>query len=110
MDRDQATLLDIAKAANHVVAFTQGIDEGAFLADAKTQSAVLHQLLIMGEGVKRLSDHFRQNHPQVAWKSIAGMRDVLIHAYDVVDLMQVWQTITNDIPDTLNQIEPLLPR
>ena len=53
------------------------LDLPAFLADAKTQSAVLHQLLILGEAVKRLSAPFREAHPEIPWKEIAGSRDIL---------------------------------
>lgn len=109
MDRDIATLLDIAKAARLVVEFTQGMEQDEFLADVKTQSAVLHQLLVMGEAVKRLSEGLRLKYPQVPWKLMAGMRDILIHAYDVVDLNQVWQTTQVDVPNLLSQIDPLLP-
>ena len=110
MERDKATLLDIARAARLVLAFNKGIDKAAFLQDFKTQSAVLHQLMIMGEAVKRLSPEFRAHHPQIPWPLIAGMRDKLIHGYDIVDLDQVWQTALVDVPNLLSLIEPLLPK
>jgi uncharacterized protein with HEPN domain len=81
-----------------------------FLNDIKTQSAVLHQLLILGEAVKRLSDDFRQRHATIPWRLIAGMRDKLIHGYDSVDLDEVWKTTSQDMPNLLSQIEPLLPQ
>ena len=55
MQRDAASLLDIVQAAELIVEFMQGIDRAAFERDLKTQSAVLHQLMVMGEAVKRLS-------------------------------------------------------
>jgi uncharacterized protein with HEPN domain len=85
MQRDEATLLDIAKAARLVQAFIQGPEKEAFLNDYKTQSAVLYQLIVMGEAVKRLSDELRTQHLEIPWSLIAGMRDHLIHGYDVVD-------------------------
>lgn len=60
MSRDRATLLDILKAARLTVEFREGLEKRAFLADPKTQSAVLHQLLILGEAAKRLSAEFRR--------------------------------------------------
>lgn len=54
-NRDSSTLVDIYRAANKVVEFSQGFNERAFLADERTQSAILHQLLVIGEAVKRLS-------------------------------------------------------
>lgn len=110
MPRDDATLLDIARAARLIVEFRQGIDQAAFLADVKTQSAILHQLLVLGEATKRLSTAFCSQHPEMPWRLMARMRDRLIHAYDAVDLDQVWNVVKSDIPQLLCFIEPLLPQ
>ena len=110
MARDEASLLDIARAARLVIEFKQGLDKAAFIQDFKTQSAVLHQLMVIGEAVKRLSPDFRIRHPEIPWSLIAGMRDKLIHGYDIVDLDQVWRTAVVDVPDLLSVLEPLLPR
>ena len=110
MARDQATLLDIARAARLVLEFKQGLDKAAFLQDFKTQSAILHQLMVMGEAVKRLSPDIRARHPEIPWSLVAGMRDKLIHGYDIVDLDEVWRTADVDVPDLLSLIEPLLPK
>lgn len=88
---DQASVLDLVRAARLVVEFRGTLDKPAFLSDLKTQSAILHQLLIVGEAAKRLSDAFRAAHPTIPWKLMAGMRDKLIHAYDEVDLEEVWK-------------------
>ena len=71
---------------------------------------MLHQLLVMGEGVKRLSSDFRDRHPEIPWTLIAGMRDKLIHGHDIVDLDEVWKTATQDVPDLLDWLEPRLPQ
>lgn len=110
MARDKAVLLDIVRAARLVLEFRQGMDKAAFFGDLKSQSAILHQLMVMGEAVKRLSAEFRARHSEVPWMLIAGMRDKLIHGYDIVDLEQVWQTAVGDVPELLSLIEPLLPR
>ena len=110
MQRDEATLLDIATAARLVQTFIRGLEKEAFLNDHKTQSAVLYQLIVMGEAVKRLSDELRAQHLDIPWSLIAGMRDHLIHGYDIVDWDEVWKTATSDVPDLLSKIEPLLPR
>jgi uncharacterized protein with HEPN domain len=110
MRRDEATLLDIATAARLVLEFKEGMDKAAFLGDVKTQSSVLHQLMVMGEAVKRLSDDFRTRHPEMPWPLMAGMRDKLIHGYDIVDLEEVWRTANRDVPDLLRWLEPRLPK
>ncbi len=109
MEHDEGTLADIARAARFVLEFKAGMDKAAFFDDVKTQSAVLHQLMVIGEAVKRLSDDFRVQHPLVPWALIAGMRDQLIHGCDIVDLEEVWRTAEVDVPRLLAQIEPLLP-
>jgi len=109
MPRDETTLLDIATAARLVLVFVQGMDKEDFLADIKTQSSVLYQLLVVGEAVKRLSREFRAQHSEIPWSLIAGMRDQLIHAYDVVDWDEVWKTVSSDVPALLAAIESLLP-
>jgi uncharacterized protein with HEPN domain len=110
MLRDDAILLDILRAARLAVAFKGDLDQSAFLNDLKTQSAVLHQLLVLGEAVKRLSEGLRTSHPAIPWRMIAGMRDKLIHAYDAVDLDAVWRTVRLDLPHLIALLEPLEPR
>lgn len=106
---DNAILLDIAHAARLVARFVSGKDKLAFLSDELTQSAVLHQILVIGEATKRLSPEFRAGHSDVPWSNMAGMRDKLIHEYDAVDFDEVWNTATRDIPALLAWVEPLLP-
>lgn len=110
MSRDDATLLDLLKAARLVVRFKGKLAKKAFLRDVKTQSAILHQLLVIGEAVKRLSGDFRVRHPEIPWTGIAGMRDKLIHQYDAVDLDEVWKTVTKDIAPLISFLERLVPQ
>jgi len=108
MPRDDATLLDISRAAEYILEFAKGMDKASFRVDPKTQSAVLHQLMILGEAVKRLSSAYRTRHGGIPWPLMAGMRDQLIHAYDVVDVDEVWNTVEKDIPELLSLLKPLV--
>ncbi len=108
--RDEATILDMVQAARLVATWTRDLDKGAFLADRKTQSAVERQLEILGEAAKRLSPEYRERHPHVPWRRIAGLRDVLIHRYDNVDPNIVWETIDVALPELLRLLESLAPR
>src|SRR6266536_324077 len=103
--RDQATLADMLRAAGLARQFVSGLDHDGFLDDLKTQAAVLHEITIIGEAAKRLSDGFRAAHSGVPWRLIAGMRDPLIHHYDTVDLDEVWKTVTTDIPALIADLE-----
>ena len=107
---DQTVLLDIQKATRLAIQFVEHLSQDAFYDDVKTQSAVLHQLLILGEATKRLSREFRKEHPDVPWQLMAGMRDHLIHGYDAVDLEEVWNIVQRDLPSLLTGIDPFLPK
>ncbi|NER00243.1 MAG: DUF86 domain-containing protein [Cyanothece sp. SIO2G6] len=103
-NRDNETLVDIYQAARKIIQFQQGIVETDFMQDDKTQSAIVFQLLIIGEAVKRLSQPIRDNHSTIPWALMAGMRDNLIHEYDDIDWSQVWQTATSDIPHLIEEL------
>lgn len=93
-------------AARLLESFVHGYNKATFLADAKTQSAVLHQLLLLGEAAKRLTNEFRAQQTGLPWRSITGMRDMLIHEYDEVDLDEVWKTATSDVPELIRILSP----
>lgn len=72
-------------------------------------SAILYQIAVIGEATKRLSQEFRQQHPEIPWRDIAGMRDVLIHKYDQVDFDVIWDVVQKKLPELLTLLEPILP-
>lgn len=109
MLRDSASLLDIAKAAQLILQFSQGLEKTELAANLEKQSAILYQIVVIGEAVKRLSADFRNQHPTVPWREIAGMRDILTHQYNRVEVDEIWGVIQDDIPQLLSMIQPLLP-
>lgn len=106
--RDLDYVVDILAAAHLIQSFLVGRDRGVFETDLMCQSAVIRQLEIIGEATKRLSATFRDNHPEIPWRQMAGMRDILIHAYDAVDVDEVWNVATQAIPRLVVQLEPLV--
>jgi uncharacterized protein with HEPN domain len=99
MNRDEASLVDIVNAANRVLQFAEGLDKSELATNEEKQSAMLYQIIVIGEATKRLSLEFRNQHPQIPWKDIAGMRDILAHQYDRVNLNTLWDAIQIDIPE-----------
>ena len=107
-DRDRATLLDLRLASRRILEFTEDQDFESFSDDLKTQSAVILQILILGEAAKRLSTSFRDRHPEIPWSEIMRMRDKLIHHYEGMDPGEVWQAAREDIPALLASLERIL--
>ena len=96
-ERDRLFLGHLLEAVAAIESFTT---EGRafFMADLKTQSAVLRQIEIIGEAVKKLSTELVASETAVPWRQIAGTRDRLIHAYFKVDLDAVWSMVEQDLP------------
>jgi uncharacterized protein with HEPN domain len=105
LDRDRATLLDLALASQRVLEFIGDQSFESFAQDLKTQSAVVLQILILGEAAKRLSSGFRNRHPEIPWSDIMRMRDKLIHHYESMDPGEIWQAAREDIPALLGFLE-----
>ena len=106
--RDPSVFLaHILESIEAIEAYTSDLDEAAFLDDARVQDAVVRRLEIIGEAVKNLPDAFRAARPEVPWKRLAGLRDVLIHRYFVVDLELTWEMVQDQLPTLKQQIERL---
>ena len=110
MRRDSTYLLDIANTCRTVIELVQGLDESSFTSDRRSHLAVLYEITVLGEIVKRLSPVFRQEHPEIPWRQIAGMRDKLVHDYNEVDLNLAWEVTQTSVPELLEFVSPLLPQ
>ena len=109
MPRDMAYLLDILLHAKDARDFTTGMDKETFFLDHKCQYAVIRCFEVIGEAVKRLSHEVQKTYPDIPWSKMAKMRDLLIHAYNRVDLDEVWDTVQNDIPTLISALERIIP-
>jgi uncharacterized protein with HEPN domain len=92
----------------YIVDFVGGVSRSEFEYDLKTISAVIRQFEIIGEASKRLTEEFKNQYPNIPWRQMAGMRDVLIHAYDSVDIDALWNAIEISIPKLIKDLELVL--
>ena len=101
---DQDVLGDIREAIQRIGTYVAGLDYDAFMNDIKTQDAVIRNLEVLGEATKNLSEAFRAAHKGVPWKSMAAVRDRLIHHYFGVNLDIVWQIVSVELPKVGEQL------
>ena len=109
MRDDPSALFDIIDALRTAVEYAASVDEEQFFSDRRTQDAVIRQLTVAGEAVKRLTMEYRGRNADVPWRDIAGFRDVAVHQYDSINLHRVWEVVTTDAPRVIALLGPLLP-
>jgi uncharacterized protein with HEPN domain len=100
---DRTYLLHIRDAIERIEQYASHGHE-AFLKELHWQDGIVRQLEIVGEAAKHLSVEFRKTQPQVPWRRIAGLRDVLIHDYMGVDLEAVWDIVRNRVPELKSHV------
>ncbi|MGL5083466.1 MAG: HepT-like ribonuclease domain-containing protein [Microcoleaceae cyanobacterium] len=107
MSRDEQSLLDIADSIRLIMEYA--INWDSFTQSVRDQDAVIRRLIVIGEATKRLSMTFREAYPDIPWKEMAGLRDIVVHDYDEIDFNRLKPVIEAKLPEVLRQIEPLLP-
>ncbi len=108
MVRDQQWVVDMLQAAREILSFAEGFDRAALGRDRRTCSAILYEIIVIGEAANRLSDEFRACHNHIPWQSIVGMRNILAHQYDQVDADIIWDAVSIDVPELIAMLKPLL--
>lgn len=109
MSRDSRLYLeDILEAAARIRTYLAGGSRLTLESDLRTRDAVLHNLEVIGEAIKKLPDALTENHPAVDWGGFARMRDVLAHQYFVADLDIVWQAVSEELPSLEVAVKEIL--
>ena len=99
---------DTISAMESIEKFVRDTNLDELMHDDKTSSAVVRKFEIIGEATKHIPDWFKEKHPEIVWKRMAGMRDRLIHAYFGIDYKLVWGAIKSEIPDLKSKLQEIL--
>ncbi len=99
---------EILSAIESIETYVAGMDRDAFLADERTVDSVAYRLLVIGEAANHVPETVRSQHPEVPWKRMRDMRNVLAHEYFGVDASVIWGTLQMDLPRLVDLLRALL--
>jgi len=108
MFRDDQALSDILQFARLAIKFQGELTYEELEATEKEKILVSHELLMVGQACTRLSKKFRNSHPEVSWHSWMNSRNLMMHAYDKIDLYEVWETVKYDLPLLIEAVQKIV--
>ena len=106
--RDKGRLEHIIESVNNIYEFVEGYEPDQILTDKVRYFAIVYQLVVIGEAANLLTNDFRMTHPLTPWREIIGMRNFIVHGYNIVDKNEVLRVISNDLSILKSQIEDYL--
>jgi uncharacterized protein with HEPN domain len=109
MSRDDTYLVDILESAKIALDYVFDKSWDEFCEDMQVQDAVVRRIEIIGEAARRISQETRDKNPQIPWREMTSMRNLVIHEYDVVDINQVWDTVQNKLPSLIEELSKIVP-
>ena len=108
MKRDLKVYVDdILESIEKIENYIHNVGEEDFSKNHQLQDAVLRRIAVIGEAVKHIPQDVKNRHPEIPWKEISGMRDILIHEYFGVMLHRVWSTLKKDLPKFKDEMKVL---
>lgn len=109
MKRDvKVYVADVLESIEKILEYKKDISKEIFFDNTQLQDSVLRRLEIIGEAVKNIPQDFKDKYPNIEWKKIAGMRDIIIHEYFGVKMDRVWKVINEDILELKNNMEKIM--
>jgi uncharacterized protein with HEPN domain len=109
MSRDDTYLVDILESARIALHYVADKSWEEFEVDIQCQDAVLRRIEIIGEAARHISPQTRKKYPQIPWREMTVLRNLVIHEYDVVDINQVWDTAQNKLPALVEELSNIVP-
>jgi len=108
MNKDPGVLLEhILECIDLIEDYSDGIAEAEFMKSVSLQDQIIRRIEIIGEAVKNLPDELKKEHPEIPWRDIAGLRDIVVHQYFGLDLELIWDVVEKDIPDLKPRISKI---
>ena len=98
------------QAAADACSFVEDLSKEGFLADKRTQQAVIMSIIVIGEAATKMMDRhaeFADEHPEVSWRSMRGMHNRIAHGYSDINLDVVWDTVQTALPGLLERLRAL---
>ena len=108
MSRDDTYMVDILESARIALDYVSNKTWDDFYKNIHCQDAVVRRIEIIGEAARRVSPETRAKYPEIEWREMTGMRNLVIHEYDVVDIAQVWDTVRNQLPPLIEKLTKLV--
>jgi len=109
MLRDKSSLIDILNSCESIERFIRYKTKNDFYNDEMMQEAVIRKIEIIGEASNRISEDLKNRFPDLPWKKMKAMRNIMIHMYDELELEIVWDTANNDISRLRNRLKEIIP-
>jgi len=99
---------DILTYAKFSLSFVDNMDYKSFVIDTKSVFAVIRTLEVIGESSNRVSDEVKLKYPELPWHKMRGLRNRIVHNYDNIDYMIIWNVLKNEIPKLIEQVEAII--
>jgi uncharacterized protein with HEPN domain len=105
---DRGRLEDILDAIKRIELYMRGTTEKKSDGDLMRQDAIMLQIEVIGEAARHISLDFQEQHDEIPWSKMIGMRNKIVHDYFEIDVSKIWDTAKNDIPQLKKGVSKLL--